>query len=71
MPSLKKKAILKAYNDASPLPFRDIGEPTNLDVLCGRGVATNRHIGNENFRALVKCNKVRTLISSIESEGKI
>lgn len=28
-------------------------KPTRTDVLLGRGVATNRHPGNENFRAIV------------------
>ena len=27
-------------------------------VLCGRGVTTNRHPGNESFRSLVSLNKV-------------
>ena len=27
--------------------------PTDTDVLLGRGVATNRHPGNENFRAII------------------
>ena len=27
--------------------------PTHTDVLLGRGVATNRHPGNENFRAII------------------
>mmetsp|Transcript_31384 Transcript_31384/g.48146 ORF Transcript_31384/g.48146 Transcript_31384/m.48146 type:complete len:782 (+) Transcript_31384:150-2495(+) len=31
--------------------------PHENDVLCGRGVTTNRHVGNENFRSLVNCNK--------------
>ena len=30
----------------------------NSDVLCGRGVTTNRHPGNARFRALVGANKV-------------
>ena len=30
-----------------------IDQPTCTDVLLGRGVATNRHPGNENFRAIV------------------
>jgi hypothetical protein len=34
-------------------------EITHHDVLCGRGVATNRHPGNESFRSLVSVNKVR------------
>jgi hypothetical protein len=36
----------------------DIEDPTSNDVLSGRGVTTNRHVGNENFRSLVNCNKV-------------
>lgn len=39
------------------LPMENILHPTNQDVLCGRGVTTNRHKGNESFRALVNCNK--------------
>lgn len=35
-----------------------IGQPHNNDVLCGRGVTTNRHPGNEKFRSLVGLNKV-------------
>jgi hypothetical protein len=37
----------------------DIFEPHHNDVLCGRGVTTNRHPGNESFRRLVSLNKVR------------
>jgi hypothetical protein len=40
-------------------PSTDIQEPHNNDVLCGRGVTTNRWIGNEQFRSLVGLNKVR------------
>ena len=47
--------------DDSKLSLTNIAAPTNLDVLCGRGVATNRHVGNESFRALVKRHKVRAL----------
>ncbi len=35
-----------------------IVEPHHHDVLCGRGVTTNRHPGNESFRSLVGLNKV-------------
>eukprot|EP00339_Tiarina_fusa_P013233 CAMPEP_0117068934 /NCGR_PEP_ID=MMETSP0472-20121206/48319_1 /TAXON_ID=693140 ORGANISM="Tiarina fusus, Strain LIS" /NCGR_SAMPLE_ID=MMETSP0472 /ASSEMBLY_ACC=CAM_ASM_000603 /LENGTH=706 /DNA_ID=CAMNT_0004791209 /DNA_START=33 /DNA_END=2153 /DNA_ORIENTATION=+ len=35
----------------------DIFEPHHNDVLCGRGVTTNRHPGNESFRRLVSLNK--------------
>jgi len=37
----------------------DIEKPHHNDVLCGRGVTTNRHPGNESFRSLVGLNKVR------------
>jgi hypothetical protein len=37
----------------------DIVKPHHQDVLCGRGVTTNRHPGNESFRSLVGLNKVR------------
>ena len=36
----------------------DIQKPHHNDVLCGRGVTTNRHPGNESFRSLVGLNKV-------------
>ena len=39
----------------------DIAKPHHNDVLCGRGVTTNRHPGNESFRSLVGLNKVRIL----------
>lgn len=35
-----------------------IKNPHHNDVLCGRGVTTNRHPGNESFRSLVGLNKV-------------
>lgn len=35
----------------------DIEQPHHHDVLCGRGVTTNRHPGNESFRSLVSLNK--------------
>ena len=37
-----------------------IKEPHSNDVLCGRGVTTNRFPGNCSFRSLVGVNKVRT-----------
>lgn len=36
----------------------DVSTPTNNDVLLGRGVATNRHPGNENYRAIVSLHVV-------------
>ncbi|GAX24787.1 hypothetical protein FisN_18Lh135 [Fistulifera solaris] len=40
-----------------PLPLTDIEELTAHDVLCGRGVTTNKWAGNEQFRSLVGLNK--------------
>jgi hypothetical protein len=40
----------------------DIQHPHHHDVLCGRGVTTNRHPGNESFRSLVGLNKVSFLL---------
>lgn len=37
--------------------MEDIEQPHHHDVLCGRGVTTNRHPGNESFRSLVGLNK--------------
>jgi hypothetical protein len=37
----------------------DVECPHSNDVLSGRGVTTNRHEGNTNFRSLVALNKVR------------
>lgn len=56
VPSLDSSTIMRLTN---------IEAPTNLDVLCGRGVATNRHVGNESFRALVKCHKVRASLVTL------
>ena len=44
-------------------PMVDITKPHHHDVLCGRGVTTNRHPGNESFRRLVGLNKVCTVLS--------
>ena len=41
--------------------FRFIRQINNNDVLCGRGGATNSHIGNRSFRLLVKQYKDKYL----------
>lgn len=41
----------------SNYPLKDIPEPHNHDVLCGRGGGTNNHIGNSHWRMLVAANK--------------
>jgi hypothetical protein len=48
-------------------PLHDIEDPTENDVLSGRGVTTNKHPGNVNFRSLVSLNKVSKVPSSLLS----
>lgn len=57
--------------DDSKLSLTNIAAPTNLDVLCGRGVATNRHVGNESFRALVKRHKETYVCSTKAAKMKM
>jgi hypothetical protein len=38
-------------------PLHDVVNPHPHDVLCGRGGATNSHIGNSHWRTLVTTNK--------------
>jgi len=38
-------------------PLDGLHQPNDNDIVCGRGSAANRHIGNSNFRALIRCNK--------------
>lgn len=45
----------------------EIVQPHHHDVLCGRGVTTNRHAGNESFRRLVGLNK-EVYVSSTKKE---
>jgi hypothetical protein len=61
------RSIDDAEGDPGPDPLlliheqqlQNIKEPHSNDVLCGRGVTTNRFPGNCCFRALVGVNKVR------------
>mmetsp|Transcript_9610 Transcript_9610/g.14438 ORF Transcript_9610/g.14438 Transcript_9610/m.14438 type:complete len:104 (+) Transcript_9610:372-683(+) len=52
-----------AAPDESPSYNRGQGivTPHPHDVLCGRGGATNNHVGNANYRKLVNHNKVRNI----------
>ncbi|CAB9513823.1 expressed unknown protein [Seminavis robusta] len=36
-----------------------ITEPSNIDVLLGRGGRSNHHVGNERFRELIRSNRPR------------
>lgn len=49
-------------DDDDLLEYANIEHTRKNDVLCGRGVTTNRHPGNEKFRALVHGNKVRSYV---------
>jgi hypothetical protein len=46
-------------------------EPKDADVLCGRGAAVTKHIGNQTYIKLVKFNKVLYATSSILEKGQI
>jgi hypothetical protein len=48
-----------------------ITEPKDTDVLCGRGAAVTKHIGNQTYIKLVKFNKVLYATSSILGKGQI
>jgi hypothetical protein len=52
-------SLLSSENQQDDQFMYDIDNPHYNDVLCGRGVSTNRHPGNESFRSLVGLNKVR------------
>lgn len=42
--------------------LRDIEEPSDTDVLCGRGEASlNQHMGNKKFIKIIRLNLVRNL----------
>jgi hypothetical protein len=56
MMELRQNQLLLAEEEK----MYDIKEPHHNDVLCGRGVTTNRHPGNESFRSLVGLNKVQS-----------
>lgn len=43
----------------SPAQHEFVSDPTDNDVLLGRGVSTNRHPGNVSFRNLVGQHVVR------------
>jgi len=52
-------------------PLTGVDTPHDNDVLCGRGVTTNRHPGNESFRSLVNCNKELYVTSTKKQKMKI
>lgn len=52
-------------------PLTGVDTPHDNDVLCGRGVTTNRHPGNESFRSLVNCNKELYVSSTKKQKMKI
>jgi hypothetical protein len=47
------------------------GKPSPLDVLCGRGGASLRHLGNLNYRRLITINKARYVASRKMEKLKI
>ena len=51
-------------NNHNHHPIRNIPNPTENDILCGRGGGTNAHSGNIKFRRLVAAHKLRYLAAS-------
>lgn len=49
----------------------DNGDPTEVDVLCGRGGGTNNHIGNRYFRQLVEDHRDEYFMSKKLGKGQI
>lgn len=47
----------KEEEEEEDLPMKDITDPREQDVLCGRGGAALRHPGNQTYRRLVNLNK--------------
>lgn len=47
------------------------GDPTEVDVLCGRGGGTNNHIGNKYFRQLVEEHRDEYFLSKKHGKGQI
>lgn len=52
-------------------PLKDIGDPGENDVMCGRGGGTNNHVGNIRFRQLVNEHKLRYLAAPKVDKPKV
>ena len=72
---LKKSDLDPVDKKAVPSPNgrqkTDITEPTDFDILCGRGGGTNHHPGNIKYRRVVNSLKNLYSRSSRNHKGKI
>jgi len=57
----------KTTNDTS-WPLKNIKQPHQNDVICGRGGGSNRHTGNKHFRKTVEEHRVEYLNSTSNRE---
>jgi len=64
---MESEAELKEADDQEELPRKNVTDPLDTDVLCGRGGAALRHPGNKTYRTLVQLNK-GLYITCIKSE---
>jgi hypothetical protein len=60
---------MNAVNAVYDIPMRNIEVYSEADVLCGRGGAAQKHVGNKTYRALVNLNK--QLYASCRTTEKI
>jgi hypothetical protein len=58
-----------AVNAVYDMPMRNVEVYSEADVLCGRGGAAQKHVGNKTYRALVNLNK--QLYASCRTTEKI
>ncbi|KAL3816328.1 hypothetical protein ACHAXA_008399 [Cyclostephanos tholiformis] len=63
-PKNQKNKITMSFGGHERHPTRNISNPGENDILCGRGGGTNAHPGNIKFRRLVAAHKLRYLAAS-------
>ena len=56
-PSSDAAGASEGVGEDGELPMKDVTDPRETDVLCGRGGAALRHPGNQTYRRLVNLNK--------------
>ena len=62
---------LKAAEGAEQKLGVNIQEPTENDVLCGRGAHAFHHVGNKRWKELTKCQAIRYYTSKRHEKRKI
>jgi hypothetical protein len=68
---LEEKHCLVTPDGGAPFHTGLIKDPTDSDVLCGRGGSINSHVGNERFRLLVEKRKRVYLTARFKREKRL